>query len=82
MSLVGHRPATPDAVVKYEPTERRRLSMRPGITCLWQVSGRNQISFSEWMKLDLHYIDSWSLLLDLSLLLRTLPAVLWRRGAS
>jgi exopolysaccharide biosynthesis polyprenyl glycosylphosphotransferase len=82
MSLVGPRPPTPDEVVKYEPTERRRLSMRPGITCVWQVSGRNEICFSEWMKLDLLYIDSWSLLSDLRLLLRTLPAVLWRRGAS
>ena len=82
MSLVGPRPPTPDEVAKYEPTERRRLSMRPGITCLWQVSGRNQIGFSEWMKLDLLYIDSWSLLNDLRLLLRTLPAVLLRRGAS
>jgi lipopolysaccharide/colanic/teichoic acid biosynthesis glycosyltransferase len=56
--------------------------MRPGITCLWQVSGRNQICFSEWMKLDLLYIDSWSLWNDVRLLLRTLPAVLLRRGAS
>ena len=82
MSLVGPRPPTPDEVVQYEPTERRRLSMRPGITCLWQVSGRNQICFSEWMKLDLLYIDSWSLVNDVRLLLRTLPAVLLRRGAS
>jgi exopolysaccharide biosynthesis polyprenyl glycosylphosphotransferase len=82
MSLVGPRPPTPDEVVKYEPTERRRLSMRPGITCFWQVSGRNEVSFSEWMKLDLLYIDTWSLLSDLRLLLRTLPAVLRRRGAS
>jgi len=82
MSLVGPRPPTPDEVVKYELTERRRLSMRPGVTCVWQVSGRNQICFSEWMKLDLHYIDNWSLLTDLRLLLRTVPAVLFRRGAS
>jgi exopolysaccharide biosynthesis polyprenyl glycosylphosphotransferase len=82
MSLVGPRPPTPDEVVKYELTERRRLSMRPGITCIWQVSGRNQICFSEWMKLDLLYIDNWSLLTDLRLLLRTVPAVLFRRGAS
>jgi exopolysaccharide biosynthesis polyprenyl glycosylphosphotransferase len=81
MSLVGPRPPTPDEVAKYEPTERRRLSMRPGITCFWQVSGRNELSFSEWMKLDLLYIDSWSLLTDLRLLVRTVPAVLWRRGA-
>ena len=56
--------------------------MRPGVTCIWQVSGRNKICFSEWMKLDLLYIDNWSLLLDLRLLLQTVPAVLFRRGAS
>jgi len=56
--------------------------MRPGITCIWQVSGRNEIGFAEWMKLDLLYIDNWSLLTDLRLLLRTVPAVLFRRGAS
>jgi exopolysaccharide biosynthesis polyprenyl glycosylphosphotransferase len=82
MSLVGPRPPTPDEVVKYELTERRRLSMRPGVTCIWQVSGRNKICFSEWMKLDLLYIDNWSLLLDMRLLLQTVPAVLFRRGAS
>ncbi|HBZ72136.1 MAG TPA: sugar transferase, partial [Deltaproteobacteria bacterium] len=82
MSLVGPRPPTPDEVVKYELTERRRLSMRPGITCIWQVSGRNEIGFAEWMKLDLLYIDNWSLLTDLRLLLRTVPAVLFGRGAS
>jgi exopolysaccharide biosynthesis polyprenyl glycosylphosphotransferase len=82
MSLVGPRPPTPDEVAKYELTERRRLSMRPGITCIWQVSGRNQIGFSQWMKLDLLYIDTWSLATDVHLLLRTVPAVLLRRGAS
>ena len=56
--------------------------MKPGVTCLWQVSGRNQIDFEEWMRLDLRYIDSWSLWLDLKILLRTSPAVLTGRGAS
>jgi lipopolysaccharide/colanic/teichoic acid biosynthesis glycosyltransferase len=60
----------------------RRLSMRPGLTCLWQVNGRNQIGFTDWVKLDLQYIDNWSLSLDLLIVLRTLPAVLSGRGAS
>ncbi|MGE3164668.1 MAG: sugar transferase [Planctomycetota bacterium] len=82
MSLVGPRPPIPTEVEKYEWWQRRRLSMRPGLTCLWQVSGRNGIGFGEWMLLDLAYIDNWSLRLDLSLLLRTIPAVLRGRGAS
>lgn len=82
MSLVGPRPPTPDEVLQYCSTDRRRLSMRPGITCLWQVSGRNEISFEDWMKLDLQYIDTWSLLKDLQILLQTIPAVLRARGAS
>jgi exopolysaccharide biosynthesis polyprenyl glycosylphosphotransferase len=76
MSLVGPRPPVFREVRQYEPWQRRRLSMRPGITCLWQVSGRNKITFAEWMKLDLEYIDNWSLWLDLKILLRTVPAVL------
>jgi len=56
--------------------------MRPGITCLWQVEGRNTIGFTEWVQLDLNYIDRWSLLLDIKILLRTLPAVLKGTGAS
>ena len=59
----------------------RRLSMKPGLTCLWQVSGRNNVPFDEWMKLDLAYIDNWSLKLDIIILLRTVPAVLLARGA-
>lgn len=82
MSLVGPRPPTPDEITQYERWQTRRLSMRPGLTCLWQVSGRNQIDFERWMKLDLEYIDSWSQLLDLKILLRTIPAVLHGRGAS
>jgi len=82
MSLVGPRPPVPEEVVDYEISERRRLSMRPGITCIWQVGGRNEIGFSEWVKLDLQYIDSWSLGLDVKILAQTLPAVLMARGAS
>lgn len=81
MSLVGPRPPVPEEVLHYEISERRRLSMRPGITCIWQVSGRNDIGFQEWVKLDLQYIDSWSLALDAWILARTLPAVVFARGA-
>ncbi len=81
MSLVGPRPPVPEEVVHYEISERRRLSMRPGITCIWQVSGRNEIGFQEWVKLDLQYIDSWSLTLDARILAQTIPAVVFARGA-
>ena len=82
MSLVGPRPPIPAEVEKYKRWQMRRLSMRPGITCIWQVSGRNNIDFDTWMKLDLQYIDNWTLFLDIKLLLKTLPVVLLRRGAS
>jgi exopolysaccharide biosynthesis polyprenyl glycosylphosphotransferase len=82
MSLVGPRPPIPSEVVKYDSWVRRRLSIRPGITCLWQVTGRNSINFQQWMELDLRYIDNWSLLLDLEILLKTVPAVLAGKGAS
>jgi exopolysaccharide biosynthesis polyprenyl glycosylphosphotransferase len=82
MSLVGPRPPIPGEVDEYDVAQRRRLSMRPGITCLWQVEGRNTIGFTEWVQLDLNYIDRWSLLLDIKILLRTLPAVLKGTGAS
>jgi exopolysaccharide biosynthesis polyprenyl glycosylphosphotransferase len=81
MSLVGPRPPLPQEVARYESWQRRRLSMKPGITCLWQISGRNEVSFHEWMKLDLTYIDNWSLLLDLKILLKTVPVVLLGKGA-
>lgn len=81
MSLVGPRPPIPAEVRRYERWQMRRLSMKPGITCIWQVSGRSDISFEQWMKLDLEYIDRWSLFLDLKLLVLTLPAVLTMRGA-
>jgi lipopolysaccharide/colanic/teichoic acid biosynthesis glycosyltransferase len=81
MSLVGPRPPIPDEVARYERWQRRRLSMKPGLTCLWQVSGRNELTFEEWMRLDLEYIDNWSLWLDLKIALKTIPAVLRGRGA-
>ncbi len=81
MSLVGPRPPLPEEVALYEPWQHRRLSMAPGITCLWQVSGRNEVDFDRWMALDLKYIDTWSPMLDLKILLKTVPAVLSGRGA-
>ena len=82
MSLVGPRPPIPAEVAKYEPWQRRRLSMRPGITCLWQARGRNKINdFNEWMELDLEYIDNWSLWFDFKILLKTVPVVLFGIGA-
>ncbi len=82
MSLVGPRPPVPSEVVQYQPWQRRRLSMRPGLTCIWQVSGRNNLSFDQWMYLDMRYIDNWSLAEDFNLLLRTVPVVLTGHGAS
>lgn len=82
MSLVGPRPPIPGEVSLYERRDRRRLSMRPGLTCTWQVSGRNKINdFEYWVKLDLDYIDNWSLRRDMLLLFRTIPAVLFGSGA-
>ncbi len=83
MSLVGPRPPLPDEVTLYMRKQRKRLSMRPGLTCTWQVSGRNEIpDFDEWARLDLEYIDNWSLGRDVYLLLKTVPAVLSGSGAS
>jgi exopolysaccharide biosynthesis polyprenyl glycosylphosphotransferase len=82
MSLVGPRPPLPSEVDLYDWTDRKRLSIRPGITCLWQVSGRNELSFQEWMELDRAYIDNWSTWLDFKILLRTIPVVLFGKGAS
>ncbi len=80
MSLVGPRPPLPGEVVDYDIWHRRRLSMRPGITGLWQVEARAEPEFDRWVERDLAYIDQWSLLLDLRILLRTIPAVLGRTG--
>ncbi len=82
MTIVGPRPPLASEVSKYKEWQRRRLSVRPGLTCFWQVQGRNNIGFEEWMRLDLLYIDHWSLLLDLRLILATVPVVLGGRGAS
>jgi exopolysaccharide biosynthesis polyprenyl glycosylphosphotransferase len=82
MSVVGPRPPLPKEVEKYAAWQRRRLSVRPGLTCIWQVSGRNQISFEEWMYLDMQYIDNWSLMTDLGLILKTVPVVITGNGAS
>jgi exopolysaccharide biosynthesis polyprenyl glycosylphosphotransferase len=81
MSLVGPRPAVPEEVEQYQRWQRRRLRMRPGLTCLWAVSGRDSVDFETWMKLDMQYIDSWSLALDWKIILRTIPQVLSGRGA-
>jgi len=81
MSIVGPRPPIPSEVEKYQLWQRRRLSMRPGLTCLWQVSGRDNISFDAWMKLDLKYIDNWSFWMDLKIIIRTIPIVLFGKGA-
>jgi exopolysaccharide biosynthesis polyprenyl glycosylphosphotransferase len=81
MSIVGPRPTVPDEVEKYKDWQRRRFSMKPGITCLWQVNGRNNIAFEDWMKLDLEYLDNWSLWLDAKILLKTIPVVLFGIGA-
>ena len=82
MSVVGPRPPVPKEVVQYEAWQRRRLSVRPGLTCIWQVSGRNEISFDDWMYLDMRYIDHWSFAEDLGLILKTVPVVLTGKGAS
>jgi exopolysaccharide biosynthesis polyprenyl glycosylphosphotransferase len=81
MSFVGPRPAVATEVEQYESWQRRRLRMRPGLTCLWALHGRDQLEFETWMRLDLEYIDNWSLSLDLKILLHSIPAVLVGRGA-
>lgn len=81
MSIVGPRPQIPAEVELYEPWHRGRLQVQPGITCLWQISGRSLISFDEWMRLDLEYVRRRSMGLDIDILLRTLPAVIARKGA-
>jgi exopolysaccharide biosynthesis polyprenyl glycosylphosphotransferase len=80
MSLVGPRPPLPQEVSRFEPWQHRKLSVKPGLTCLWQVNGRNNIDFEEWMKLDLQYIDNWSLWLDAKILAKTVPTVVKGSG--
>lgn len=82
MSLVGPRPSVPNEVAQYATWQRRRLSVRPGLTCYWQVGGRDEIPFEEWMHLDLKYVDHWTLRQDAELIFKTIPVVLLGRGAS
>ena len=81
MSIVGPRPPLPREVARYDAFARRRLTVKPGITCLWQISGRSNLSFDEWMRLDNRYIDTWSPWGDFVILLKTVPAVLRGEGA-
>jgi lipopolysaccharide/colanic/teichoic acid biosynthesis glycosyltransferase len=81
MSLVGPRPALPCEVARYDVDPRRRLVVKPGVTGLWQVSGRSDLTWAESVRLDLKYVENWSLRHDLSILVRTVRAVLGHRGA-
>lgn len=81
MSIVGPRPPIPEEVERYELWQKRRLRMRPGLTCIWAVCGRDHIDFNSWMRMDISYIENWSLQLDWSIILRTIPHVLAGKGA-
>ena len=81
MTIVGPRPGTPDEVAQYEPWQMERISVRPGITGLWQVSGRSDIPFAEMVLLDIFYIENWSLDMDLRIMLQTIPRVIFGTGA-
>ena len=81
MSLVGPRPALPSEVATYTNYQRRRLESVPGITCIWQVSGRSLIPFEQQVEMDIHYVDNMNILLDVKLLFKTIPAVLLGTGA-
>ncbi len=81
MSVVGPRPQIPSEVEQYEPWHYRRLEVQPGITCLWQISGRSSIGFNEWMKLDSDYVQHRGFFYDMKIILLTLPAIIARRGA-
>ena len=82
MSLVGPRPPLPSEVAQYTWDQRRRLSVKPGMTGLWQVSGRSEVNFKEWVEMDLSYIDTWSLAQDFRILWRTFSVVMHGRGAA
>lgn len=82
MSLVGPRPPLPSEVNMYDPRHRKRLVVKPGITCIWQISGRNEVDFEQWMDMDIDYVDRWSFWLDMEILAKTVPVVLMRKGAS
>jgi lipopolysaccharide/colanic/teichoic acid biosynthesis glycosyltransferase len=81
MSIVGPRPPLPSEVEHYDEVALRRLTVKPGITCLWQISGRSNVAFDEWMRLDNLYIDTWSPFGDLAIVLKTIPAVFRGEGA-
>ena len=81
MSLVGPRPAVPEEVERYQLWQRRRLRMRPGLTCLWALEGRDALDFDTWMRKDMEYIDNWSLGLDWKIMLLTIPRVMSGKGA-
>lgn len=81
MSLVGPRPALPEEFLDYTERERQRLQVKPGLTCIWQVSGRSDVDFDTWIDMDLEYIEEWSIRMDLMLLVKTVPAVISGRGA-
>ena len=82
MSFVGPRPAVPEEVEQYATWQRRRMRMRPGLTCLWAIRGRDRLDFDNWMRMDLEYIDNWSLWLDLKIVLYSIPLVLAGKGAN
>ncbi|AFM43139.1 exopolysaccharide biosynthesis polyprenyl glycosylphosphotransferase [Desulfosporosinus acidiphilus SJ4] len=82
MSLVGPRPPLPSEVNMYDLKHRKRLAVKPGITCIWQISGRNEVDFEEWMAMDADYVERWSLWMDVKILAKTVPVVLMRKGAS
>lgn len=81
MSVVGPRPPLPSEVAHYQPWHRMRLEVKPGITCLWQISGRSHLSFDEWMRLDMEYLKHRSFMIDVMIFLKTIPAVIARKGA-
>jgi lipopolysaccharide/colanic/teichoic acid biosynthesis glycosyltransferase len=81
MSLVGPRPPLPNEVAVYQDWHRDRLEVQPGITGLWQVGGRSELSFDDYVRLDLFYIENWSVIYDLFILGKTIPAVLFKKGA-
>jgi len=81
ISLVGPRPPIPEEVGQYKEWHKKRLNVKQGVTGLWQVSGRSDLSFEEMVKLDLYYIQNWSIGMDLKIILRTIPTVLFSKGA-
>jgi lipopolysaccharide/colanic/teichoic acid biosynthesis glycosyltransferase len=81
MAIVGPRPPLPEEVAHYDDRARRRLTVKPGVTCLWQVSGRCELSFEQWMALDNAYIDSWTPFGDFAIIAQTIPAVIRGVGA-